>query len=115
VVKRARQSVSDYQLILECEDNHWYGRGLEMPHVFGDGRSPAVCIASTREALVAAAAYLIEQGKSPPRPAREGKRTEQVNVRLTAEEKAVLETTARGQGFEGLSDFMRAMTLAAVR
>ena len=115
ILKQARQTVGEYQIVLECEDAHWYGRGLEMPHVFGDGKSPAACIDDTRQALLAAVAYLVEQGQFPPPPARQGRRTQQVNVRLTAEEKAILEGTARRRGFEGLSDFMRAAAMEAVR
>lgn len=44
-----------------------------------------------------------------------GKRTQQVNVRLTPEEKVILEGTARRKGFEGLSDFIRAAALESVR
>lgn len=79
--------------------------------VFGDGPTPAKCIDDTRAALTAAVAYMIEQGQRPPPPARLGARTQQVNVRLTAEEKAMLEVTARRKGFEGLSDFLRAAAL----
>jgi len=113
-IKAARKIVSDYQIIIECEEGHWYGRGLELPHVYGDGETPEHCIASTREALAAAVAYMLEQGQAPPSPAKQGKRTTQVNVRLTAEEKAILEGTARRKGFEGLSDFLRAAAMEAV-
>ncbi len=107
----AKKIAGDYQIILECEDRHWYGRGLEMPYVFGDGKSPDKCIDQTRAALVAAVAFLLEQGQPVTPPARQGRRTLQVNVRLTAEEKALLEATARRKGFEGLSDFIRAAAL----
>ena len=106
--------VSDYQVILNCEEGHWYGRGLELPNVFGDGPTPAECIDNTREALTAAVAYMLEQGQAPPTPAKQGKRTTQVNVRLTAEEKVILESSARRKGFEGLSDFLRAAAMEAV-
>jgi predicted RNase H-like HicB family nuclease len=111
LLSEAEKIAKQYQVILSHEDDEWYGRGLELPHVFGDGRTPAECIASTREALVGAVAFLLEQAQRPPTPAREGTRTEQVNVRLTAEEKVVLETTARRKGFKGLSDFIRAAAL----
>jgi predicted RNase H-like HicB family nuclease len=114
VLRKARELVAEYQIVLECEDGHWYGRGLEMPHVFGDGSSPTACIDDTRNALAAGVAYLLESRQVPPSPARNGKRTQQVNVRLTAEEKAILEGTARRRGFEGLSDFMRAAALESV-
>jgi predicted RNase H-like HicB family nuclease len=111
VLSEARKLAEEYQVIISCEDGHWYGRGLELPHVFGDGSTPAECIDQTRKALTAATAYLLEQNERPPTPAREGRRTHQVNVRLTAEERAILETTARRKGFQGLSDFVRAAAL----
>jgi predicted RNase H-like HicB family nuclease len=114
VLDQSQAIVADYQIILTSEDGEWYGRGLELPNVFGDGATPAKCIDSTREALTAAVAYLLEQGQTPPAPAKQGKRTTQVNVRLTAEEKAILEGTARRKGFEGLSDYLRAAALEAV-
>ena len=55
---------------------------------------------------------MIEAGETPPAPARQGVRGEQVNVRLAREEKALLESSARQKGFRGLSDFMRAGALA---
>jgi predicted RNase H-like HicB family nuclease len=113
--RQAKAIAGEYQIVVECEEAHWYGRGLELPHVFGDGATPEKCIAQTREALAVAAAYLLEQGQQPPTPARMGHRTQQVNVRLTAEEKAILEGTARRKGFEGLSDFIRAAALESAR
>jgi predicted RNase H-like HicB family nuclease len=114
VLKEARQIAAEYQVLMHCEEGHWYGRSLEMPHVFGDGKTADVCIQDTQEALCGAVACLLEEGKKPPFPAREGTRTQQVNVRLTAEEKAVLESTAKRKGFKGLSDFLRAAALDAV-
>ena len=115
LLAQAKEIAADYQIILEQESGTWCGRGLEMPYVFGDGSTPASCIASTRAALVSAVAYLLEQGRPVAPPARMGRRSLQVNVRLTAEEKALLEGTARRQGFDGLSDYMRAAALEAAR
>ena len=111
VLAEARRVAAEYQVILCCEDGHWYGRGLELPHVFGDGSTPSACLENVRDALTGAVAYIIEKGLRPPAPAREGTRTEQVNVRLTAEEKIRLETSARAKGYKGLSDFIRAAAL----
>jgi predicted RNase H-like HicB family nuclease len=107
--------VAEYQIVLTSDDGRWYGRGLELPLVFGDGKTPEKCVESTREALGAAVAYFIEQGQLPPAPANSGKRTTQVNVRLTAEEKAILEGAARRKGFEGMSDFLRAAAMESAR
>lgn len=116
VLQQAATMVADYQIILTSEeDGQWYGRGLELPHVYGDGSTPEKCVTETREALTATVAYMLEQGQSPPMPAKQGKRTTQVNVRLTADEKAILEGTARRKGFEGLSDFLRAAALESAR
>ena len=82
-----------------------------MPTAFGDGRTVQAAVADTREALVTAVAYMLEKGRTPPAPAREGNRSTQVNVRLTVEEKAVLESKAKAKGFRGLSDFIRASVL----
>jgi predicted RNase H-like HicB family nuclease len=88
---------------------------LELPHVFADGDTADACVTATREAMAAAVAYLLEQGQSPPPAARSARRTQQVNVRLTAEEKSMIEATARNKGFSGLSDYLRAAALEATK
>ncbi len=112
--KAACATAAEYQVIVSCDDGHWYGRGLELSNVFGDGPTPQKCLDSTREALAVAVAYLLEARKKPPTPARLGKRTQQVNVRLTAEERAMLAATAKKKGYQGISDFLRAVALEAV-
>jgi predicted RNase H-like HicB family nuclease len=114
-LRRAREIANSYQIIITPEDGEYFGRGLEMPNVMGDGRTPDACAAATREGLTVAVAYLLENGEAPPPPASEGKRSEQVNVRLTSEEKVMLEEAARRRGFRGLSDFIRSISLASTR
>lgn len=113
IQKQARALAEQYQVIVSHEEGHWYGRGLELPYVFGDGKTAQACIEDTRQALAATVATLIEAGQKPPAPAREGTRTMQVNVRLFAEEKAMLEAVAARKGFSGLSDFIRAAAIDA--
>jgi predicted RNase H-like HicB family nuclease len=115
VLNQAAEIAERHQIILSREEGRWYGRGLELPNVFGDGRTVTQCIADSREALRGAVACMLEEGQKPPTPAQEGVRTQQVNVRLTAEEKAHLETTAKRKGFKGLSDFIRAAALESAR
>ena len=115
VLKRARAIAEQYQIILQFEDGEYYGRGLEMPYVMNDGKTPDACVRATREALTVAVATLLEAGDAPPAPASEGKRTEQVNVRLTPEEKLLLEEAARSRGFRGLGDFVRSTALARTK
>jgi predicted RNase H-like HicB family nuclease len=113
-LRRARDIASRYQIIMQEEDGEFYGRGLEMPGVMNDGKTPAKCLKTTRESLAIAVAYLLENGKAPPAPASENRRSEQINVRLTPEERVVLEEAARRKGFRGISDFVRSASLSNV-
>lgn len=108
---KAKKIAEQYQVILAFEDGHWYGRGLELSNIHGDGKTVNQCVENTREAFAGWVAYLLEEGQRPPTPAREGTRTAQVNVRLTSEEKVLLEATAKRKGFSGLSDFVRAAAM----
>jgi|WetSurMetagenome_2_1015567.scaffolds.fasta_scaffold32917_5 hypothetical protein len=112
ILAEARRIASDYEMVLWFEDGLWYGHGLELPHTYGDGTTPERCIASVREGLVTTVASILEDGEQPPRPARLGERTEQINVRLTAEERSLLDSRSRAGGFKGLSDYVRATALA---
>ena len=111
ILAKARQIVADYQIVIAFEDGEWYGHGLELPGAHGDGKTPQAAVADTREAMVGVVAYMLEEGQRPPEPAREGHRSVQINIRVTAEEKAVLESRSRARGFRGLSDFIRASVL----
>ena len=114
IMARARKIAEQYQIILKFEDGYWYGHGLELPTVFGDGKTPQAAVTDTRKALVTTVAYLLEKGDTPPLPAQEGNRSAQINVRVTPEEKAILECQSRAKGFKGLSDYMRTAALATV-
>ena len=111
ILAKARQIVANYEIVVAFEDGQWYGHGLELPGARGDGRTPQAAVADTREAMVGVVAYMLEQGQRPPEPAREGNRSVQINIRVTPEEKAVLESRSRSKGFRGLSDFIRASVL----
>ena len=115
VLRTARGLADSYQIILSFEDGEYYGRGLEMPHVMNDGRTPDECVEKTRDILTTAIAYLLENGEVPPSAASENKRSEQVNIRVTPEEKLLLEEAARNKGFRGVSDFVRSASLGSIR
>lgn len=112
VLAKARRLAEQYQIVLKYEDGEWYGHGLELPGARGDGKTPAGAVSDTREALVTMVAYMMEAGQAIPAPASEGNRTVQINIRVTQEEKALLETKSRAKGFRGLSDFVRTAALA---
>jgi predicted RNase H-like HicB family nuclease len=111
VWKRAESIAARYRIVIWHEDGEYYGRGLELPFVMNDGATPDACVKAVREILSTTVAAMIERGETPPPPASDAKRTEQVNVRLTPEEKLLLEQSARQGGFDGISDFMRAKAI----
>ena len=111
ILAKARRIADQYQIVLKFEDDEWYGHGLELPGARGDGKTAAAAVADTRDALATMVAYMIEEGQAIPTPASEGNRSVQINIRVTPEEKAMLESRSRSKGFKGLSDFVRAAVL----
>jgi predicted RNase H-like HicB family nuclease len=99
-------------MIIWAEDGEYYGRGVELPFAFGDGKTVEQCVKDTRRAFVATVASLLQDGYAPPAPATEGRRDQQINIRLSSEEKLMLETKARQSGAAGISEYIRAVALA---
>jgi len=115
VLRKAKKIVADYRIILERNDRLGFiGSSVELPSVFADARTPEKCYKATQEALTVAVATMIECGQRPPQPSSAKKRTKQVNVRLTAEEKLLFANAAMNLGFEGISDFIRNAALNRV-
>ena len=115
VLRKAKKIAADYRIILERNDRLGFiGTAVELPTVFADAKTPESCYRATEEALTVAVATMIECGQRPPQPASAKKRTEQVNVRLTAEEKLLFSNAAANLGFKGISDFIRNTALNTV-
>jgi predicted RNase H-like HicB family nuclease len=113
ISKRAAELAGEYQVVLQEEEGEYFGRCLEMPLVMGDGKTADACVKSVREALKATLAYMLEEGRPLPTPTSDQTRSAQVNIRLTASEKAALEQAAYRKGFRGLSDFVRHAALTS--
>lgn len=113
VLERARAMAERYRLVMQREDGGFVARAVEMPTVFASAGSPNECEAKVREMLVAAIGTMIEVGETPPLPA--GERRVQLNLRLSEDEKLVLEEAAQRAGFRGVSEFVRYAALAAAR
>jgi predicted RNase H-like HicB family nuclease len=108
---QAAKAAREYRFTLWQEDGEWYSRCVELPLCMGDGKTPEAAIAAGREAVVAGLGADLAAGMSAPPPAREGIRNEQVNVRLSADERAQIEANAARAGFKGLADYIRAVAL----
>lgn len=116
IVLQAREIVASYRLTFESEpDLGFIGSSVEMPGVFADGKTIESCARETLEALTSAIATMLEMGDRPPAPASEGKREQQVNIRLTADERVRIEETARQSGFRSISDYIRHAALRGPR
>ena len=112
VLEQARAIASGYKLTIERSERLGYiGSSVELPSVFADSDTPDKCYRATQEALSVAVAAMLEAGQRPPQPAAFMKRTTQVNVRLTHEEKAMIASAATRAGFKGLADFIRTTVL----
>jgi predicted RNase H-like HicB family nuclease len=112
LLARARRIAATYQVVMWTEDGEYFGRGVELPMTFGDGPTADACMQKTREALTVTVAYMLEQGETPPPPATEAGRTEEISLRVTAEEKLRLETLAAQRGFKGVAEYLRAQGLS---
>ena len=110
-LERAGKFALAYKYTLWPEDGEWWARCVEMPHCLGDGKSAEAAIASAREAVVVGLAADLANGMPAPLPAREGVRSEQVNIRLSADEREAIEANAIQAGFKGMADYIRAVAL----
>jgi predicted RNase H-like HicB family nuclease len=116
LLRQARDLAVQYRIILEPDDDVGYmGNSVEMPNVWGDGKTPDACVRETREALISVIATMLEKGEVPPLPTREELRDQQINIRVTAREKLILEEHSRSKGFRGISDFIRSTSLSSIR
>ncbi|MCL2700960.1 MAG: hypothetical protein FWE88_04625 [Phycisphaerae bacterium] len=86
---------------------HW-----SIPEAVGIGKTIQECMTQTRELLISGIGTMLEMGETPPASARQNIRSEQVNLRLTPEEKALLESRSRAKGFRGVADYLRTTALA---
>src|SRR3989442_12616887 len=75
ILRRAREIVDGYQIVVRVEDGAFIGRGLEYPECIGIGSTAAAAVDHTRAAVGLGHAGLLERGRTPPPPSSEGART----------------------------------------
>lgn len=113
---RARDLASKYHLVIEPRPGLGFiGYSLEQRGVFGDGRTPEACVRAVLEAQAGMIAAMLEAGETPPPPLTEGKRAAQINIRVTPDEKLLLEHAAHERGFRNVSEFLRTTALGAIK
>ena len=116
LLRRASELAKSYKIVLQSDpDEGFVGTPVEMPECVGVGRTPDRCVKQTREVLTTVLAFMLERGEVPPMPASQNVRQEQINIRVTSEEKLLLEEAARRRGFRGISDFVRSSSLGQLK
>lgn len=102
-----------YRLVIERDFalKAYLGRTIELPLVMADGATIEACAESVLEATTLAIAAMLEKGEAPPAPARSGKRDNQLNIRVSAQERLELEEAARREGFTTVADYVRTTAL----
>jgi|GEM_PF-490328 len=112
VWRRALDLAAQYQLVIVPDrDVGYFGRTIEMPYAMSEGSTIEACAANTLEATANGIAAMLESGARPPSPAVQDKREEQLNIRLTTDERVRLDEAARQAGFRSVSDFIRTAAL----
>jgi predicted RNase H-like HicB family nuclease len=105
--RRATKSAEKYSVLVQAVGDRFIARCVEMPGVTALGATSDEALQALREPLTVAIATLLESDRKVPAPAGEGKRESQVNVKLTAEERIIVEEASKREGFRGLSDYFR--------
>jgi hypothetical protein len=112
-LKRGEEIVRDYRIVLERAENGFVGRSVEMPTVFGWGRTADKCVADVTKNASLHAAMLLRKGRIPPRVGDQPL-NDVVKFRLTGDEKLILEREAGRRGL-GVSEYLRQIALAKHR
>jgi predicted RNase H-like HicB family nuclease len=116
LIARSRKLAAKYRIVIErAEHGGFFGSTIEMPFAFGEGKTIEACAADILEATALSIAVTLENGERPPAPSRDAVRTQQVNIRISGEEKLQLEAIAKRDGYRSLSDLVRAAALRAIR
>jgi predicted RNase H-like HicB family nuclease len=115
ILGKAMKLAKGYHIVLEKSERLGFmGSSVELPNVYADGKTADDCYAAMEAALGVAVATMLECGQRPPVPMDARKRTLQVNIRLTPEEKSLLSHASAILGFSGVSDFIRNSALEKV-
>ncbi len=113
ILEQARRIAGGYRIIIRPSETLGYVASiLELPLVFTDGKTQEQCLKNAMFGAETMIATMLEAGQAPP--SSSSRRTEQINLRLTSEEKLILEEESQRKGFKGLSDYVRAAALAEV-
>jgi hypothetical protein len=114
LLARASDIVLGYRLMIErIGPDEFMGRSVELPGVVGFGSSHQRCIESTLRTQSYEVCTLLERGEPVPESVSSRRRTVQLNLRISPNEKQEMEQAALARGFRSISDFVREAALDA--
>ncbi len=112
---RASTWAKRYRIVLhQLEDGNFVARGLELPGAIVTRVTADQAVSACRHTMTVAVAVLLREGGRPPVPAVEQKLDEQVNFRVTREDRLRIEDAAHTAGYRGVSEYVRNAVLSRV-
>jgi predicted RNase H-like HicB family nuclease len=112
LLKRAADIALQYRLVITPHgSSRFVGNAVELPGIVVEASTIAECGSTLQEALLATVARMLHEERVPPLPSQNSTRTEQVNIRMTSQERLLLDDAARRHGHRGISDFLRSLGL----
>jgi hypothetical protein len=111
ILRQARAISKHYRIILKGRTGKYEGRGVEIAHVRGRGRTATECFKNTRDALAAVVVECLRRKQIPPVSWSQSERTKRVRIYVTSEERLILEEKARQFGAVNVEEYLRAVAL----
>ncbi|MFN0130919.1 MAG: type II toxin-antitoxin system HicB family antitoxin [Phycisphaerales bacterium] len=107
-LERAALWVDGYRFVTErTDDGTFMAHSIELPAVVAMGDSPEAALHAAIEAQRLAVALMLHDRVHPPLPTGSGKRDQQVNVRMSAQERLLMDAAAKASGFSTIADYLR--------
>ena len=114
--RRARRHAAQFGRVtlFDVVSEEWVSTCIEIPNAIGAGDSAKEAEKELTENLAVHFAYLDEIGRAWPEPTS-SPRSEQLNIRLTVQEKAEFEAAAKRLGLSSVADLIRMIVLEKIR
>ena len=111
LLSKARGFALRYRIILTpTDDGSFIANAMELPGIIIQEATLTKVVEELHNVLIEVIVRLLREGNAPPQPTA-GRRLEQVNVKLSLEERSLMESAARARGNRGVADYLRQLGL----
>jgi len=119
ISSKAKKIAKNYKITIEqnkeSSNSGFIGSSVELPSISVKSTTVEKCYIDTKKALNVAILKILESNRKPQGRNRTDKRTKQVNIRFTLDEKALLNSFASNIGLkDNLSTLLRHIILEYV-